>query len=370
MTTQHLTGDGFLALLQSQTALAYQSGTWGGEWAGACPFCGGRDRFRAWPAQGKWSCRSCYPDLKQHTDVDFVLIRDTGTIPDTTTRDGKRAIAKAFEALGSTQTSGPPAQRADPEPKPCTTPSDLWKKAGNGFWEYAFRQLWDVPHADRATHPAHQYLATRGVSDDVLAWACVGYNPVTRYSDPAKWGVERTFETPHKEVWLPAGLVFPWLIDGVIWKLVVRPDEGAQAGKYIVIEGSSNPPYGLHTIEPGRPLVLVEGVFDYLAVCQATNAHEFSSANHAIGCCATGTTWARHMAWALRFTRASQVLTAHDNEPPHEGKKLSPGDEAARYWQDVLGSKARRHLPTRKDCGEMAQHNDDVLQWIQEGLSK
>jgi len=23
----------------------------GGEWAGACPFCGGRDRFRVWPEQ-------------------------------------------------------------------------------------------------------------------------------------------------------------------------------------------------------------------------------------------------------------------------------------------------------------------------------
>ena len=34
----------------------------GGEWAGACPSCGGTDRFRVWPLEngaGRWWCRQC-----------------------------------------------------------------------------------------------------------------------------------------------------------------------------------------------------------------------------------------------------------------------------------------------------------------------
>ena len=38
------------------------AGTHGGEYACPCPACGGKDRFRFWPAQGEggtWYCRQC-----------------------------------------------------------------------------------------------------------------------------------------------------------------------------------------------------------------------------------------------------------------------------------------------------------------------
>ena len=35
-----------LALAERDTQLRRVAGSEGGEWAGACPFCGGRDRFR------------------------------------------------------------------------------------------------------------------------------------------------------------------------------------------------------------------------------------------------------------------------------------------------------------------------------------
>jgi len=42
--------------------LAKVASTNQGEWAGPCPFCGGRDRFRLWPFEGstgRWWCRQC-----------------------------------------------------------------------------------------------------------------------------------------------------------------------------------------------------------------------------------------------------------------------------------------------------------------------
>lgn len=48
-----------LALLSGHTQLRKKASTDGGEFAGPCPFCGGRDRFRVWPAEGRWWCRWC-----------------------------------------------------------------------------------------------------------------------------------------------------------------------------------------------------------------------------------------------------------------------------------------------------------------------
>lgn len=35
------------------------STTNGGEYAGPCPACGGTDRFRVWPQNGRYWCRGC-----------------------------------------------------------------------------------------------------------------------------------------------------------------------------------------------------------------------------------------------------------------------------------------------------------------------
>jgi DNA primase len=48
-----------LALLGRDTRLRKVATTAGGEWAGPCPFCGGRDRFRAQPFLGVWWCCQC-----------------------------------------------------------------------------------------------------------------------------------------------------------------------------------------------------------------------------------------------------------------------------------------------------------------------
>ncbi len=51
----------------------------GGEWAGPCPFCGGRDRFRVQPyhpAGGRWWCRRCSPTEHWEDAIAFVRRRD------------------------------------------------------------------------------------------------------------------------------------------------------------------------------------------------------------------------------------------------------------------------------------------------------
>ena len=42
-----------VSLLGRDTTLKYVATTDKGEWAGPCPVCGGRDRFRVWPNADK-----------------------------------------------------------------------------------------------------------------------------------------------------------------------------------------------------------------------------------------------------------------------------------------------------------------------------
>jgi DNA primase len=74
MDTGHIN---LLEIIGRDTKLKKAASTNGGEWAGPCPFCGGRDRFRVWPqpAGGKprfW-CRQCECSGDA---IDYVMHRD------------------------------------------------------------------------------------------------------------------------------------------------------------------------------------------------------------------------------------------------------------------------------------------------------
>lgn len=48
----------------------------GAEYAGACPFCGGKDRLRVQPEMALWWCRQCSPNEHWQTAADYVMRRD------------------------------------------------------------------------------------------------------------------------------------------------------------------------------------------------------------------------------------------------------------------------------------------------------
>ena len=97
-----------MTLLDLIPGLKRTATTNGGEYAGPCPFCGGRDRFRVWPDQGttgRYWCRGC----GKHGDG-IQLLRD---------RDGL-SYRDACERLGVMPSlSGNPGHRPGrPPPGP------------------------------------------------------------------------------------------------------------------------------------------------------------------------------------------------------------------------------------------------------------
>ena len=56
--------------------------TRGGEYHGACTFCGGEDRFVVWPQDNMWSCRQCVSsDLRPQDAIEYVMRANSLTFP-------------------------------------------------------------------------------------------------------------------------------------------------------------------------------------------------------------------------------------------------------------------------------------------------
>src|ERR1700716_2055831 len=65
-----------LELIGRDTRLKRVASTRGGEYAGACPFCGGRDRLRVQPARLRWWCRGCLGEQRWQDAIAYVQRRD------------------------------------------------------------------------------------------------------------------------------------------------------------------------------------------------------------------------------------------------------------------------------------------------------
>jgi hypothetical protein len=99
-----------------------------------------------------------------------------------------------------------------------------------------------------------------------------------------------------KKIWLPPGIVFPWLIGSELWRISIRRI-GHTIGKeqrYVVVSGSGNTLYGLDMLQPNAPAMMVEGVLDALSVVQ--------EAGDLLAVVATGSTTGRRL---LRWVGAS-----------------------------------------------------------------
>jgi DNA primase len=304
--------------------------TAGGEYAGPCPWCGGRDRFRVWPehpsGHARWWCRQC--DRRGDT-ID--LLRE---------RDGL-GFREAAAAVGK-----PSIVTSAASPRQCreqllSPPSSVWQARAEAIAEAGEKALW-TPAGSRALG----YLRRRGFHNETIRAAHLGYQSSDVRESPQTWGLP----VDRKDVWIPRGIVIPWRLKGSIWRLNVRRPKGTP--KYIGPAGSSNGLYGADGIRPGIPVVVVEGEFDALAVAQ--------EAGEVVAAVATGSTsGARNPRWVERIVAAPLVLVAFDDD--------DAGDTAAGWWLDAI-SHARRWTP-EGDPAEMLEGNENVRMWVKEALS-
>lgn len=335
-----------LDLAQQRGTYRKVAGTQGGEWHGPCPVCaGGRDRLFINPGIDRATCRSCGwsgDTIQWLRDVDGLSFQD--------------AARAAGRPLGA---AGLPRALPPTPPEAVLPPLPIWQQVAESFVAECVDTLW----RDAGTK-ARAYLHRRGLSDDLLFQAGIGYNAAETWELRGMWGL--TMEPDRKHVWLPRGIVFPARVAGDLWCIQLRrPSDTDGRGKYITVAGQSarghtNTPYGIDWLAPRWPAVVVEGPMDALAIMQATDGSGLG-----IGACAVGTTRARRLKWVTPLTRCTSVLVALDNDPDP-----AKGEQHARWWIDVLRHNARRWRPWGgKDPSAMLEDGLDVRAWLEAGLA-
>ena len=316
------------------------AGTHGGEHKGACPLCGGDDRFSVWPAhpsgRGRFWCRRCG---WKGDAIDFIRQRDGFTFPE------------AVRALGGDPWQLRPSSTAHSSPSPpraVAPPSPRWQERGRLIMERSQMRLWEPESWALAE------LHRRGLSDATIQAAGLGDNPVTWRDDAGIWGLTGN------DIWLPRGIVIPWLAGGELWRLNIRRRgddlQDGQGPKFIGPRGwaGGSPLYGADGVAAAKPVILVEGEIDALTLQQ--------HAGDLVTPVATGSTGgARCLRWVARLALAPLVLISFDADPA--------GDEAAKYWLGVL-EQARRWRPFWDDVNSMAQACADVRGWVAAALRK
>lgn len=311
--------------------------TGGGEYHGACPFCGGNDRFVIQPhkANPSWWCRKCDKKgdaiaFKQAYDnlnfVDAVKALNLESQLATETTSSKTLKFYSNQNIAPAKDDGIPALD-NPE----------WQSLAHRFMEWSWRNLHsgDYPHVQ-------QYLIERGFSEYHTDLWMIGYNPKDyRWN----WG--------GVEVFAPAGIVIPWMdANETIYKLNIRRDNPGNS-KYLQIKGGANWLFNEHRIKADSMVVMVEGELDAISIA-------VGYPHHRVVPVATGSSsGARWLRWAALLSSANRVLIAFDND--------DAGESATKWWAQYLPN-AKRILPEMKDCNEMLINHYPFDEWLKKGL--
>lgn len=343
---QARTAHPLLSYIEQDTGGVYrhQAATGGGEYAGACPFCGGVDRFRIWPdgdPPGFW-CRKC----EAKGDLISYVQRRTGL----TFRDA------VLELTGGVFVDGPrPAPPDLAPPDDAGPPAPRWREQAQQFCNDAFDALWQP-----AGRRARDFLAERyGLSEQTIEQAGLGLNVEQRHEPRADWGL--TPVTRRREdgssyeddrLFLPRGIVIPWEVTGWTWRIFIRWDRPpTPKQKYYQVPGGSNCLYRPDGLHSRVPALMTEAALDALAVRQA--------AGDLVTAVASGTTGARRVRWAVKLAACPLVLLAHDND--------AGGDSPVAYWSHIL-SNAVAWAPQYDDPAAMLRDGRDVRAWVQAGI--
>jgi len=330
----------FLALLNADNfSLSKVASTHGGEYAGACPWCGGNDRFRVWPEDrgGRYWCRACD---KRGDAIQY--LRDYRNL----------SFAEACKTLGRDPGTRPTGQRPAPTvwtPREHSIPSLAWATKAGTFLIWAQKSLWGDDGNE-----ARGFLHGKGLNDQTICAAGLGWNPKDYFRSRESWGLpsQQKEGGTFRRLWLPAGIVIPHFGDACFpIRLRIRRTEGEP--RYYLTPGSDPGPMILN---PDRAAtVILESELDALLLQQ-----EVGDLVSAIALGSVSSKPDRITHEALKATAV--ILIALDTDE-------AGGKASWQFWNITYGKKARRWpCINGKDPSAAWGNGLDLRAWIIAGL--
>ncbi|HZU04872.1 MAG TPA: hypothetical protein VFB73_02780, partial [Chloroflexota bacterium] len=309
-----------LDLVSRVTPLRKASNTDGGEYVGACPDCGGTDRFHVWPNAERPHWRCGLPGRNgcgRGGDLIQWLIDFGGLgFPEAARAAGKALVD--HRPVRPVRPPSPPAPRLPPDTDP---PPPAWQARARAIAARAAEVLWSPDGA-----AALRYLREeRGLSDATIQAAGLGYVPVEVYDPPYKWGLTG------KRVYVPPGITIPVEAHGALWALKVRRLDGS-IPRYIQPRDGKVALYGADQLQGRALCVLTEGEFDALLLRQ--------EAGDLVDVATLGSATALptpRWAWALRHAGVWLVAYDRDAAGAKGGARMAALSRRVRIVQPFSG---------------------------------
>lgn len=311
----------------------------GREYSASCPVCGGVDRFKFWPDTGRWNCiRGC----GIHGSSVYWWCCDVLKLNHHQACEELGIDPADLEYGGSTKKVILPLYLTNDDP-----PCKKWMEAAHAFCQRAEKYLWTS-----AGESTREYLHSRGLKDETIKNAHIGYCPRWYKEELVIWGLspEQLGREDDPMIKVPEGIVLPWFVNGDIWKVSIRrPD-----GNYFQVLGSSDALYNVDTLKPGSPAMLFEGEFDALSAQQ--------EAGDLVACVATGSSVkGQTPRWVARLLLAQPLFLAFDKD--------DAGEKGAAEWlKKCTKGKAYRWTPWAHDCNDMLKQQQPIRLWVETGL--
>jgi DNA primase len=315
-----------------------------GEFCGACPFCGGNDRFRIWPNNkgGRFWCRGC-----GRTGDSVQYIRETRGL------DYKQALQYLGIEGDYKDTARKKKIKSTFQPEEKETPPALWQEKAEKFLLWTQAQLLTPGGA-----AALNILTGKGLTRETIRAAGIGANTGERggdiYRNFSSWGLPPECRENGKlrKLWIPTGIIIPLIDDGVK-RLRVRRDDPQDGQRYIVVHGSTSKPLILG--KERNSFLIVESELDGWLCWQEAGA--------LAGIIALGSASAKPDKETYEILlNAEKILIALDYD--------AAGAKAAySFWPQTYREKVIRWpTPEGKDASEAYQKGINIRAWVEAGL--
>ncbi|MFM8320974.1 MAG: primase-helicase zinc-binding domain-containing protein [Chloroflexota bacterium] len=338
-----------LSLAQRLTELGRIASTGGGEWAGPCPFCGGKDRFRVQPNHqegGRWMCRQC-TDGKWQDAISFVMRRDNC--------DFKTACAALS---GNDMPTTSEIRRQAPAPAAAPTDDDDWQLRALRVARVCKANLWTAAGA-----AAVDYLLDRGLSEQTLLHYHVGFSPGGNIEG----------------MYIPRGVVIPCIVAGAVWylKIALLPGDPikcskcgqaakarqacpkcGEVNKYRGVKGNRTAAiFGAGDLTGEKPALFCEGEID------AMTAYQEAGDLVTVATAGAATNHPDLAAWGIYLMQPPAILAVYDQD--------QAGQKGAAYLTNLSSKVQPCALPAgAKDINAFFCDGGDLHGWLQAELTR